>query len=400
MAQKYVSLENLTTYDGLIKGVVSAGDLATLTSAKSYADGKDTAIAEAKKAGTDAATAAKTADDKAVAAQNDVDALETYVGTFNSTDASVDTVVKYVDAKTANIASSDTVTTLTNRVADIEADYLKASDKTALEGEIDDVETAVETEKNRAEGVESGLRTDVDVIKNDYLKAADKTELEGKITTAQSTADTAKASIDAFLADADVTATAVDTLKEIQAELDAGETSAASMLAEINALKAVDNATQKELDDAVADINTEIGKKADTTTVTAIDGRVQTLEGKFGTGAGTVSGMISDAIATEGARVDTELAKKIETVKVNGVALTMDANKAVDVTVPTDNNQLANGAGYLVANDIANKADKATTLAGYSIGDAYTKTEVDTAISNAVAQITPIATSDIEGLFA
>lgn len=398
MAQKYVSLENLTTYDGLIKGVVSAGDIATLTSAKSYADGKDTAIAEAKKAGTDAATAAQTADDKAVAAQNDVDALETYVGTFTSADASVNTVVKYVDAKTANIASSDTVTTLTNRVADIEADYLKASDKTALEGEIDAVETAVETEKNRAENVESGLRTDINTVMGDYLKAADKTTLEGKITDAQSTADTAKASIDAFLADADVTATAVDTLKEIQAELDAGETSAASMLAEINALKDVDNATQKELDDAVADINTEIDKKADTTVVTAIDGRVQTLEGKFGTGAGTVSGMISDAIATEGARVDTELAKKIETVKVNGTALTV-TDKAVDITVPTDNNQLANGAGYLVASDITGKADKATTLAGYGIADAYTKTEVDTAISNAVAQITPIATSDIENLF-
>ena len=34
-----------------------------------------------------------------------------------------------------------------------------------------------------------------------------------------------------------------------------------------------------------------------------------------------------------------------------------------------------------------NKADKATTLAGYGIGDAYTKTEVDTAISDAVSGI-------------
>lgn len=36
----------------------------------------------------------------------------------------------------------------------------------------------------------------------------------------------------------------------------------------------------------------------------------------------------------------------IETVKVNGTALTPDANKAVNVTVPTNNNQLTNGAGY------------------------------------------------------
>ena len=36
---------------------------------------------------------------------------------------------------------------------------------------------------------------------------------------------------------------------------------------------------------------------------------------------------------------------------------------------------------YLVASDIANKADKATTLAGYGITDAYTKSEVDSKLS-------------------
>lgn len=34
--------------------------------------------------------------------------------------------------------------------------------------------------------------------------------------------------------------------------------------------------------------------------------------------------------------------------------------------------------------DISDKADKATTLAGYGIGDAYTKNEVDAAISSAI----------------
>lgn len=35
------------------------------------------------------------------------------------------------------------------------------------------------------------------------------------------------------------------------------------------------------------------------------------------------------------------------------------------------------GKGFLVADDIANKADKATSLSGYGIADAYTKTEID-----------------------
>ena len=51
----------------------------------------------------------------------------------------------------------------------------------------------------------------------------------------------------------------------------------------------------------------------------------------------------------------------IEIIKVNGTPLTPDSNKAVDVSVPTNNNQLTNGAGYqteaqvntLIANGIA-----------------------------------------------
>lgn len=45
--------------------------------------------------------------------------------------------------------------------------------------------------------------------------------------------------------------------------------------------------------------------------------------------------------------------------------------------------------GY--ASTIANKADKATTLSGYGITNAYTKTETDAAISTAVAGITGVS---------
>lgn len=57
-------------------------------------------------------------------------------------------------------------------------------------------------------------------------------------------------------------------------------------------------------------------------------------------------------------------------------------------TVPTDVSAFNNDAGYLTAHqDISGKADKADTLAGYGIGDAYTKTEVDDAIDNAKKSI-------------
>lgn len=73
-------------------------------------------------------------------------------------------------------------------------------------------------------------------------------------------------------------------------------------------------------------------------------------------------------------------ANVIESVKVNGTAQTV-TSKAVDITVPTKVSQLTNDSGYLTTHqDISGKADKATTLAGYGITNAYTKTEVDTKV--------------------
>lgn len=42
----------------------------------------------------------------------------------------------------------------------------------------------------------------------------------------------------------------------------------------------------------------------------------------------------------------------VESVKVNGSPLTPDGNKAVDITVPTDNTQIGNGAGYQNATQV------------------------------------------------
>jgi hypothetical protein len=64
----------------------------------------------------------------------------------------------------------------------IEADYLKAADKTELSD-------AIGAEKTRAEGIESGLRTDVDVIKGDYLTSSDKNDLQLQINTIMNNPD-------------------------------------------------------------------------------------------------------------------------------------------------------------------------------------------------------------------
>lgn len=61
---------------------------------------------------------------------------------------------------------------------------------------------------------------------------------------------------------------------------------------------------------------------------------------------------------------------------------------AVKALIPTKTSQLQNDSGFLTEHqDISGKADKATTLSGYNITDAYTKAQVDAAIQTAIGSI-------------
>lgn len=61
------------------------------------------------------------------------------------------------------------------------------------------------------------------------------------------------------------------------------------------------------------------------------------------------------------------------------------AGKADSSSIPTKTSQLNNDSGFLTQHqDISGKADKSTTLAGYGITDAYTKSEVDALVSGGV----------------
>lgn len=87
------------------------------------------------------------------------------------------------------------------------------------------------------------------------------------------------------------------------------------------------------------------------------------------------------------AKGDAEL-NVIESIKVNGTALEI-TDKGVNIIVPTgtlaalDKVDQAHLTDELAAL-ITGKADKATTLAGYGITNAYTKTETDSKINAAV----------------
>ena len=131
----------------------------------------------------------------------------------------------------------------------------------------------------------------------------------------------------------------------------------------------------------------------------------------------TVPTKVSDLNNDEGYQTNV-----IEGVKVNDTALTPDASKVVSITVPTKTSDLTDDVGYLTSSNIAGKedtankvtaiaststdteypsakavwglastkADSSTTLAGYGITNAYTKTEVDNAIDEVLGSINGI----------
>lgn len=195
-AEDAKTLASAKTYaDGLADNYDAAGAAATAEqNAKAHAEEKVKELADGQVETNKTDIAAIKADylkasDK-TELQGNIDTLEEYVGTF--TDEEATTVIEYVDKKTSGIASDtkvkeleNKVTDVTNRVAAVEEDYLKAEDKTELAGQ-------VTTEKERAEAIEAGLRTDVDAIKADYLKAEDKSALETKISDAKTAADNAQ----------------------------------------------------------------------------------------------------------------------------------------------------------------------------------------------------------------
>lgn len=206
--------------DDLAGNYEVAGAAATaLADAKTYADTKVEDLANGQVNTNKEAIAAIVADYLKAADKKElkdaIDALKTYVGTIPESDTAKN-IVAYIDEKTAGIASdadlqvlAGRVTTVEDKVQTIEGDYLKSADKTALSN-------AIATEKSRAEGVEAGLRTDVDAIKGDYLKTADKTALAADIKTAKDAADAAQSHSEGVASDLAKAKTALETADTAQ----------------------------------------------------------------------------------------------------------------------------------------------------------------------------------------
>lgn len=307
-----------------------------------------------------------------------------------------------------------------------EADSLKA-DKTAVEA-ISDKVTTLEGEMTQA-------KTDIDAVEKAVATKAEQTDLEAEVTareflaervvavedkahthvnadvvnaiTAEDVANWNSAEenankfttdeinrVEAIIGDVDADKTVVQLIADLRTECEANETAAIAAAQEYTNTKilAVNDAIEAAIGKEETRVDAEIAKKVDKIEGKGLSTNDLTNELKGQYDAAYEHSQIAHAPVNAQANI-------IESVKVNGTALTI-TDKVVDIAVPTDNAQMTNGAGYLVANDIVNKADKATTLAGYGISDAYTSAETDAAIANAMNSFVEVSAEEINQLFA
>lgn len=154
---------------------------------------------------------------------------------------------------------------------------------------------------------------------------------------------------------------------------------------DVGALKGRVDTLETEMDTAQGDITT-------------IKGQITTINGE---GEGSIKKAASDAqtaaIAAAKTYTDQEVAKKANlehTHEIDDVTGLQDALDGKANTTHTHTTAQVDGLDAA----LAGKADKSTTLAGYGIGDAYTKGQTDSAIAAAVAAAPHLKRTIVEEL--
>ena len=284
-----------------------------------------------------ARNAEKKAQDAAVAAQGDVNALEALVG--NSTNTADDaTVYGAIAAEKARAMAAEkkaqdqadtnkaAITTLnankeTVGSVDYKIDQAIAKVNTAAEGlggRVSTLETKVGSDKDTAAAdgslyarVAQNVK-DIDAIEKDYLKTADKTELANAIKTEKDRLDT-------FMADADVSDKAVDTLKEIQSYITKDGQAATEMVNRIGANETAIAAINNETTGILAQAKADAAAK-DEALHTTITSEIATAKSE------AISAAASDAASKDSA-LETKLQGKID-LKADKTALETEVNRA------------------------------------------------------------------------
>lgn len=394
------SIDSFADVEAALAGKQATGDYATKSEAQGYANAKDEAIAAAKKAGDDA--------------QGAVDILAGKVGEVPADK----TVVQMIsDAQTAatydDTALANRVTVVEGDVATIKGDYLKAVDKNellaadesmdgrieVLEGQITGLSGAMHFRGVKAElptdmtGYESG---DVIVVgEKEYVYNEGAFVLFGDVSAEGERIGALEGRADAIEGRMDTAEGEIDALQGVAAGLDA------KFAAKVDgtAFEEFKTANTK----AIADAQAAAEKKA-TDLNGAMDTRVQALEAIDHTHGNAVvlDGITAEKVAAWDAAeknakdhadgLNTAMNTRVEALEavdhshtnaavLNGITAEKvtawdGAQAAAEATAAT----ALSGAKTELQNAIDTKANSADV---YAKTETYTKTEVDTAITNA-----------------
>lgn len=383
---KYVSLANLTKYDEKIKEHIATAD----DTLKSNLEGQvevvagalDSEIARAKaaeQANAASAQAAQTAVDTLAGKVGAVPDGKTVMGIIEQiqADAYDDTEVRgLISGLDTNKADKAQVATDIAAAVKVETDarveavagvqsnvntlsQTVASNKTAIEGTVSTLEAKVDANESDIEGKMTALTSRVAAN-----ETAVGTTLPNSIAEVKSTADAAKASIDAFLKEADATEAAIDTLKEIQAELAAGDAGAASMLASINQnasdIDALEAAVAKKAEQTALESEVTNRTNADD----ALSARITTLENAVGEGGSVAEDIdtakqeaVNEAVATAAA----DATSKANAAEANAKAHATALDEAMGVRVATLETA---SATHALASDLTALTGRVTTVEG------------------------------------
>lgn len=231
-----------------------------------------------------------------------VEDLEGYVGEIPE-GYTQETVIAYINKKaeeTLAAASGNSSETAASVKGQLDT-YKVENDArvAAVEEDVEGLSAAIDTEKERAEGKEAELAASIKAISDDYLKAADKTELQGNIDTVAGAVERLTNGVSAeeidgvndliaYVNEHGATVTGLQNGIDANAQAIEGVTGRMTTAeGKITALEeaSATHATQTALAEAVTAL-----EGADT----ALSGRITTLENKF-TGEGSVEDMIADA---------------------------------------------------------------------------------------------------------
>ena len=287
-------LEKSKSYaDNLADNYDQAGAAATAEqNAKAYTDAEVGKVKETVKTNTDAITAinddttgilaqAKAdAKEKADAVDAKVTALDKKVGVLpTGVDVKAKTVIEYVDEKVAKVntdasALAGRVTQAEKDIDAIEADYLKAADKTELEGKIGTVDGKVDAVSDKVTTlIGNDTSKSVRVIANEELtKQLIPEGAKESLDTLQEIA----AWIQQHPDDASAMNTAIQNLKTLVGTIPADVTDATTIVAYIQKLVSAEEARAKGVENG-------------------LDTRLQAVETQLGDGDGSVADKIANA---------------------------------------------------------------------------------------------------------